>query len=53
VKVVPITDDDAAFRLYAIYKDTNFERVRATLDAYAQARKIVLNHGKQGALVGV
>ena len=29
--VLPVTDDDAAFRLYAIYKKDNYERVRPAL----------------------
>ena len=33
VTVLPVTDDDAAFRLYAIYKKDNYERVRPALDA--------------------
>uniref|UniRef100_UPI00265E54E1 hypothetical protein n=1 Tax=uncultured Adlercreutzia sp. TaxID=875803 RepID=UPI00265E54E1 len=41
----------AAFRLYAIYKKDNYERVRPALDAYTRARKIILNHGKGGTLV--
>jgi len=45
--VLPVTDDDAAFRLYAIYKKDNYERVRPALDAYTRARKIILNHGRQ------
>lgn len=49
--VLPVTDDDAAFRLYAIYKKDNYERVRPALDAYTRARKIILNHGKGGTLV--
>lgn len=44
--VLPVTDDDAAFRLYAIYKKDNYERVRPALDAYTRARKIILNHAK-------
>lgn len=51
VTVLPVTDDDAAFRLYAIYKKDNYERVRPALDAYTRARKIILNHGKSGTLV--
>lgn len=51
VTVLPVTDDDAAFRLYAIYKKDNYERVRPALDAYTRARKIILNHGKGGTLV--
>ncbi|MEY8315081.1 LysR family transcriptional regulator [Adlercreutzia muris] len=51
MSVLPVTDDDAAFRLYAIYKKDNYDRVRPALDAYARARKIILNHGKGGALV--
>ena len=51
VAVLPVTDDDAAFRLSAIYKKDNYDRVRAALDAYGRARKIILNHGKDGALV--
>ena len=35
--VLPVTDDDAAFRLYAIYKKDNYERVRPALDAYTRA----------------
>lgn len=51
VKVLPVTDDDATFHLFALYKKTNYERVRHVLDAYAQARKIIINHGKDGLLV--
>lgn len=51
VAILPVADDDAAFRLYAIYKKDNYERVQAALDAYGRARKIILNHGKDGALV--
>lgn len=51
VAIVPVTDDDATFRLYALYKKDNYERVQAAMDAYARARKIILGHGKGGALV--
>ncbi|WP_304426563.1 LysR family transcriptional regulator [uncultured Adlercreutzia sp.] len=51
VAVLPVADDDATFRLYALYKKDNFERVRAALDAYGRARKIIIGHGKGGALV--
>ncbi|NGM17566.1 LysR family transcriptional regulator [Xiamenia xianingshaonis] len=51
VAILPITDDDAAFRLYAIYKQDNHERVRPALDAYAQARKTIISHGKNSPLV--
>lgn len=51
VAILPVTDDDAAFRLSAIYKKDNYDRVRPVLDAYGRARKIILNHGKDGALV--
>lgn len=51
VTILPVTDDDAAFRLYALYRKDNEERVRPVLDAYARARTIILNHGKNGALV--
>lgn len=37
--VLPVTDDDAAFRLYAIYKKDNYERVRPALDAYTRAAR--------------
>ncbi|WP_418995215.1 hypothetical protein [Adlercreutzia equolifaciens] len=37
--------------MYAIYKKDNYDRVRPALDAYARARKIILNHGKGGTLV--
>ena len=40
-----IEDDDAVFHLYAVYKTDDYERVKFLLDAYAQARKIILNHG--------
>ncbi len=45
VVTLPIEDDDALFHLYAIYKTDNYEKVRPLLDAYAQARKVILNHG--------
>ncbi len=51
VTVLPVTDDDAAFRLYAIYKKDNYDRVQPALDAYTRARKILLNPGKSGTRV--
>lgn len=51
VAILPVVDDDAAFRLYALYKKDNYERVKPVLDAYGRARKIILNHGRDGALV--
>lgn len=51
VAILPFVDDDATFRLYVIYKKDNYDRVRPALDAFARARKIILNHGKGGALV--
>lgn len=51
VAVVPVVDDDAVFKLYSIYRKDNIERVKPVLDAYARARKIILNHGKENALV--
>ena len=51
VAVVPVVDDDAVFRLYAGYKLENAERVKPVLEAYAAARRIIVNHSKGGALV--
>jgi LysR family hca operon transcriptional activator len=51
VKVIPVTDDDAMFRLYAIYKSDNVDRVKHVLDAYSRARKVIINHGKNNMLV--
>ena len=52
VVTLPLEDDDAVFRLYAIYKTDNYERVRPLLDAYSQARKVILNHGtNKGSLL--
>ena len=49
--VVPLADEDAYFRLFAIYKTANKERVQPIIDAYTQARKIIISHGKRGMLV--
>lgn len=51
VAILPVVDEDAAFRLYAIYRKDNYERVRPALDAYARARKIIIGHRKDGVLV--
>lgn len=51
--VVPLVDDDAYFRLFAIYKTENEERVAPVVNAYNQARKIIVNHGKGGMLAEV
>ena len=48
VTVLPVTDDDALPRLYAIYKKTTTNACGRPLDAYTRARKIILNHGKGG-----
>lgn len=49
--VVPLVDEDAYFRLFAIYKVENKDRVMPVVEAYTQARKIIINHGKRGMLV--
>ena len=51
VAVVPVVDDDAVFRLHVAYRLENFERVKPVLDAYAAARRIIVNHSKGGVLV--
>jgi len=51
VSVVPVVDDDAMFHVYAIYQKSNYERVKFALDAYAQARRVVMNHGNDDLLV--
>lgn len=51
VAVIPVTDDDAVFRVYALYKKENYEHVKPVIDAYAQARKVIINHGKSCPLV--
>ena len=51
VVALPVTDDDAEFRLYALYKTENYERVKPVLDAYAQARRVIINHGNDSPLV--
>lgn len=51
VKAIPLVDDDAEFHLFAIYKNDNYERVKPVLDAYAAARRIIVNHGRDSLLV--
>ena len=51
VKILPVTDDDAAFQVYALYKKSNLDRVKPVLDAYTRARKVIINHGKDSLLV--
>lgn len=51
VAVIPVTDDDAVFRVYALYKKEHYEHVKPVIDAYSQARKIIINHGKSCPLV--
>lgn len=51
VAVIPIVDDDASFRLYAIYRNDNYDRVKFALDAYTAARRIVVSYRNGAALV--
>lgn len=45
VSVMPVTDEDAVFKLFAVYKRQNEPRVRQTLEAYTKAKKIIQSHG--------
>lgn len=51
VALVPLIDDDSIFRLYAIYKKSSTALVAPIIDALNQARKIIINHGKNSMLV--
>lgn len=51
VVALPVVDDDAEFHLHAVYKTESYERVKPVLDAYAQARRVILNHGSDSPLV--
>ena len=53
VTAIPVVDDDAVFSLFAVYRADNIERVKYALDAYAQARRIVINHGSDSLLVDI
>ncbi len=50
VATVPLIDDDSMFRLFAVYKKEDAEKVAPVVEAYGQARKIIINHGKRGML---
>ncbi len=51
VKILQVSDEDAVFHLYALYKKENYDRVKAVLNAYARARKVIIGHGKNSVLV--
>lgn len=43
VVVLPFSDEDAYFKLNAIYKKENEEKVRPVMDVYLQARDVVVH----------
>lgn len=47
---IPVSDDDAIFHLYLLFRKEREEELRPVLEAYTRARKIVIHHGDESLL---